>query len=134
MEHTPSQNGLTQPAFLAGGVGTRAIVGTPPLRELASKVMKDVIRAANADLGGRDSIDDSFHDLMFQLTDVMGDYNSSTVLDLRAGLPLETHYLFSRPLARARQLGVLVPYMESVVLAVEGVTKFRGLEAAPQGE
>lgn len=64
---------------------------------------------------------------MFALTDVMGPYMSSTVLDLLAQLPMETEYMFNRPLARARELGVHVPYMESVCLAVEGVRKTRGL-------
>lgn len=64
---------------------------------------------------------------MFALTDVMGPYQSSTVLDLLAGLSMETEYMFNKPLARARELGVHVPHMESVCLAVEGIRKTRGL-------
>ena len=52
---------------------------------------------------------------------------SSTVLDLLSGLPLETEYLFTRPLQKARSLGVSVPYLESVALAVEGIRKVRRL-------
>lgn len=64
---------------------------------------------------------------MFALTDVMGPYMSSTVLDLLASLPMETEFMFNQPLARARELGVDVPHMESVCLAVEGIRKTRGL-------
>lgn len=35
--------------------------------------------------------------------------------------------MFNKPLARARELGVEVPHMESVCLAVEGIRKTRGL-------
>ena len=137
---------------MVGGKSVDNIVNTPELRTLASKIMLDVIKAANADLGGgmeggreggREEgggtdietvhlpsslrIERGFHDHMFSLTDVMGPYMSSTVLDLLAGLPMETEYMFIKPWERAKELGVEVPYLESVVLAVEGIRKTRGL-------
>jgi ketopantoate reductase len=136
---------------VVGGKSVDHIVKTPELRSLASKIMLDVITAANTDLGGgleggseggREGggqgtetvhlpsnlrIERGFHDHMFALTDVMGPYMSSTVLDLLAGLPMETEYMFIKPWERAKGLGVEVPYLESVVLAVEGIRKTRGL-------
>ena len=60
----------------AGGVSVDHIVGTPELRSLASKVMLDVIVAANAELTSKGAapsllIPASFHDHMFDLTDKM---------------------------------------------------------------
>lgn len=135
---------------MLGGRSVDHIVQTPELRSLASKIMLDVIKVANAELGGgmgggseegREGgqgtktvhlpsnlrIELGFHTHMFELTDVMGPYMSSTVLDLLAGLPMETEYMFLKPWERARELGVEVPYLESVVLAVEGIRKTRGL-------
>ena len=137
---------------MVGGKSVDYIVKTPELRSLASKIMLDVIKAANADLGGGMEggseggrkggegqgtetvhlpstlrIERGFHDHMFALTDVMGPYMSSTVLDLLAGLPMETEYMFIKPWERAKELGVEVPYLESVVLAVEGIRRTRGL-------
>jgi ketopantoate reductase len=136
---------------VVGGKSVDYVVKTAELRALASKIMLDVIKAANADLGGgmeggseggREGggqgtetvhlpsnlmIERGFHDHMFALTDVMGPYMSSTVLDLLAGLPMETEYMFIKPWERAKELGVEVPYLESVVLAVEGIRKTRGL-------
>jgi 2-dehydropantoate 2-reductase len=51
----------------------------------------------------------------FRLTGEMGDYLTSTLLDLRAGRPLETEFIFREPLARAQSLGVAVPEMQRLV-------------------
>ncbi len=148
---------------ILGGLSVDHIVQTPELRQLASLVMLDVIKAANAELslaaandtkgarqafaqeeGRRETsrsssidiprptsnalrIEKAFHDHMFDLTDVMGPYMSSTVLDMLAKLPMETEYMFLKPYQRAQELGVDVPHLQSVVLAVEGIRKTRGL-------
>ena len=120
-----------------GGKSVDHIVQTPELRRLATLVMADVVKVANVELGGREGgqeggreggkIEPSFQEHLFALTDAMGPYMSSTVLDLLGGLPMETEYMFLRPLKRAEALGVEVPYLEGVALAVEGIRKSRGL-------
>jgi ketopantoate reductase len=45
----------------------------------------------------------------------MGDYLTSTLLDLRAGLPLETGPIFYEPLRRAVTLGVAAPELARLV-------------------
>ncbi|TFJ81969.1 hypothetical protein NSK_006637 [Nannochloropsis salina CCMP1776] len=127
-------NGL---GCILGGKSVDHIVQTPELRRLATLVMADVVKVANVELGGREGgqeegreggkIEPSFQEHLFALTDAMGPYMSSTVLDLLGGLPMETEYMFLRPLERAEALGVEVPYLEGVALAVEGIRKSRGL-------
>lgn len=82
---------------VSGGVSVDHVVRTPELRSLSMKVMHDVIRAANAELalqapppdGSSSSqwaIEQSFHDLMYELTDKMVSQPASHA-GARAGPP-----------------------------------------------
>jgi len=114
---------------LTGGISTDHIVGNPDLRKMAMNIMDDVIIAANTELSSRghpeSHIPQSFHDLMFHLTDEMGPYMTSTALDYLADLPMEIEYMFTKPLERARRLGVNVPYMGSVVRIMKGINALK---------
>lgn len=105
-------NGLSVDGGLPGR-GTREILGDPALRARCERLMREAIRAGNADLaahGRAERIDeDAWTAEQFRLTGEMGDYLTSTLLDLRAGRPLETDCIFHEPLRRARALGVAVP-------------------------
>jgi 2-dehydropantoate 2-reductase len=94
-------NGLT---VAAGGVGTEHIVGDPELRAEALAVMREVIAIANADLAAHKQPaleGDELIETMFQLTDTMGDYRPSTLIDFMEGRPLEVDAIFAEPLRRA---------------------------------
>ncbi len=49
---------------------------------------------------------------------VPSDYLTSTLLDLRAGLPLETGPIFHEPLRRAVALGVAAPELARLVTEI----------------
>ena len=104
------------------GRGTRLIIDDPALRARCDRLMRETIRIGNADLaahGRRERIEeDAWAAVQFRMTDEMGDYLTSTLLDLRAGRVLETGPIFHEPLRRARSLGVAVPELERLVSAL----------------
>ncbi len=100
-------NGLS---VAGGGIGTGAIVSDPALRTLAERAMREVIATGNADLAALGSgarIDEAeLVARMFALTDTMGDYRTSMVLDYVGGRPLEVEAILGEPSRRAAALGV----------------------------
>jgi 2-dehydropantoate 2-reductase len=103
-------NGLS---VAAGGIGTEAITSDPLLRDLATRAMRDVVAVGNADLAaaGSDARLDAEEVVcrMFGLTDTMGDYRTSMVLDYVAQRPLEVETILGEPVRRAAALGVDAP-------------------------
>ncbi len=116
-------NGLSVDGGLPGR-GTRPILDDPLAHARCERLMRETIRVGNADLaahGRAERIDeDAWVAEQFRLTGEMGDYLTSTLLDLRAGRPLETEFIFREPLARAQALGVAVPEMQRLVGALSG--------------
>jgi 2-dehydropantoate 2-reductase len=114
-------NGLSVAGGLPGR-GTTAILADPALRARCESLMRETIRAGNADLAARGQSsridEDAWTSEQFRLTGEMGDYLTSTLLDLRAGRTLETELIFRAPLARARALGVAVPELERLVASL----------------
>jgi 2-dehydropantoate 2-reductase len=89
-------------------------------RELVERVMGEVVAVANADLaraGAAARIDPvGWPREMLEHTERAGTYLTSTLLDHRAGRPLEVEAMFSEPLRRARALGVATPTMDWIGL------------------
>jgi len=99
----------------AGGVTTDRIVGDRDLRKTAHTLMEEVIAAGNADLAAKSEqvrIDGlSVIKRMFALTDTMGVYRPSTMIDFIEGRVMEIEAMFGEPLRRAGSLGVNTPQL-----------------------
>lgn len=122
-------NGL---AVALGGVTTDVIVMDPDLRALAMDLMREVVTVANADLehhglGAGIQLTEAVVEKMFRLTDNMGPYRPSTMIDLCENRPMEVEYLFSKPLQRAESLRVACPSIAAVVRMIRGIQRHRGL-------
>ncbi len=108
-------NGL---AVAAGGITTERIVGDTGLRKTARSLMEEVIAAGNADLAAHYEaarIDQAgIVERMFNLTDTMGDYRPSTMIDFVEGRPMEVEAIFAEPLRRAQSLGVATPQLSLI--------------------
>ena len=64
---------------------------------------------------------------MMQLSDGMGDYKTSTMLDLTNRRPMEVKYMFSKAVDRAKKLGVPVPTLEVIVTFIESLQRLHNL-------
>lgn len=120
-------NGL---AVAAGGVDTEAIVTDAALRGAARALMGEVAAAGNADLaarGHRERIDgQAVIARMFALTDAMGPYRPSTLIDFLEGRAIEVDAIFAEPARRARALGVAAPRLEQLAALLARLDPARG--------
>eukprot|EP00536_Pseudo-nitzschia_multiseries_P013738 jgi/Psemu1/245575/estExt_Genewise1.C_6070053 len=112
------------------GITVDKIVNDPGLRRLACSIMDETVAAANADMaahgfGEQFFLSDVDKEKMMDLSDNMGAYRTSTMIDFVEGRPLEVHYLFTKPVERARMLGVPVPCLETLVTQIEAYQRFR---------
>ncbi|KAG7343323.1 2-dehydropantoate 2-reductase [Nitzschia inconspicua] len=113
-----------------GGITVDKIVLDPALRKLAYQVMTETIAAGNADLTMHNEpkevflCDDDKHRMM-DLSDKMGPYRTSTMLDFVEGRPMEVKYLFTKPVERAQKLGIPVPRLETLVAQIEALERLR---------
>ncbi len=105
-------NGLS---VMAGGITTDRIVGNPDMRYAARTLMEEVIAAGNADLTAHSEQERitsiAFIDRMFGLTDTMGAYQPSTMIDFGEGRPMEIEAIFGEPLRRAQLHSVDTPQL-----------------------
>jgi 2-dehydropantoate 2-reductase len=104
------------------GADTAAIMADLRRRTQVETLMREVIAAANADLAAhaapsRIEADAWVHE-MLRRTETMGPYLTSTLLDLRAGAPLEIEAIFGEPVRRAHACGVAVPEMDALLAQV----------------
>ena len=125
------------------GVTTETIAKNAYLRGYADKIMTDVISLANEDLNSSSgSCDDKQQQkekekdkewfdaskmkrYCWELTDNMGAYQTSTVIDLLEGNKLESEFLFNRPYKKLldikKKKNKSYPYLESLLSTVLGV-------------
>lgn len=96
-------NGMT----VALNTQTDLLLKNPATRRLIRQQMLEVIGAARH--LGVNNIDESFADKMIHNTDNMVPYSPSMKLDYELGRPMEIEYLYTRPLATARQAGFDMP-------------------------
>ena len=120
-------------AVAMGGVTVDQIVQDPGLRQLAYHIMDETIAAANMDLatfygqGNFTPLGDVERAAMMKLSDDMGPYKTSTMLDFVHRRSMEVQYIFRAPLDRARRLGVPVPHLETIVLQIEAYQRMYNL-------
>mmetsp|Transcript_36096 Transcript_36096/g.81134 ORF Transcript_36096/g.81134 Transcript_36096/m.81134 type:complete len:374 (+) Transcript_36096:107-1228(+) len=115
-----------------GGVTVDKIVTDPSLRSIAYKVINETIDIANADLKRMGCSEDEFlgketGEEMMTLSDNMGAYRPSTMIDLLARNPMEVRYLFREAINRADSLGVPCPHLETVVCHIEAYQREHNL-------
>jgi len=99
-------NGMT----VALHTQTDLLLKHPATRQLIREQMLEVITTAQH-LGVR-NIDESFADLMLQMTDEMTPYSPSMRLDYDFHRVMEIDYLYSHPLKMAREAGHPMPKLE----------------------
>ena len=107
-----------------GGITVDQIVNDPSLRKLSYKIIDETIAIANADLKKHGCSDDELlsdetRDEMMTLSDNMGPYKTSIMLDYQARKPMEVKYLFRKAVDRADELGISAPYLDSIVCHAE---------------
>jgi 2-dehydropantoate 2-reductase len=119
-------NGL---AVLAGGITTDIITGAPDLRNMAQTLMEEVIDTGNRDLAAHSEnqqIDrKAVIERMFKLTDAMGVYKPSTMIDFIDGKVMEIEAIFGEPLERAKSLGVPTPQLTLMTALLRAVNRPR---------
>jgi len=116
-----------------GGILTiDTIVKDPSLRKLADDIMDETIAIANADLASRGIdpslyLDDTVKKRMWDITDAMGPYKTSTMLDLINRRPMEVKYLFRKPLEIAESLQIKAPKLEALTAQIESLQRHYNL-------
>jgi len=114
------------------GITIDRVVKDEGLRRLAYNVMDETIAVANKDLMVRGYSKDYFlgqveKDQMMTLSDNMGAYHTSTMLDFVNRKPMEVYYLFRKALERANQLSVPVPTLDTLVTQIEAKQRYYNL-------
>ena len=96
-------NGL---AIAGGGITTDLILADQDLTRRARALMLEVQKAAAA---YGIEIEDSFIDRQFELTEPMGPYKPSSLLDFLEGKPVELNAIWAEALKRGQNKGVNMP-------------------------
>lgn len=115
-------NGL---AVTAGGRDTAAILASDALRATTLALMEEVIAAANKCgyiLPTAVALD------QIKRTESMGAYKPSTLIDFKAGRPLEIEAIWGDPLRRALAAGAEMPELTRLY------TRLREIDAQSRGE
>ena len=89
---------------------TLDLMKNPASRQLIWEQMLEVCRAAAA--LGVPGVDEAFAQKMMEVTDAMVPYKPSMRLDWDYARPMETYYLYTRPLQIAREAGATMPRLE----------------------
>ncbi len=99
-------NGMT----VALDTQTDLLLKNPATRQLIRDLMQEVVGAAQH--LGVHNLDEQFIEKMIQMTDEMTPYSPSMKLDYDLHRPMEIEYLYSRPIAIAREAGFPMPKLE----------------------
>jgi 2-dehydropantoate 2-reductase len=101
-------NGL---AIAGGGITTDLILADPVLSQCARDLMLEVQAGAQAH---KIEIEDSFLDRQFELTEPMGPYKPSSLIDFLDGKPVEIDAIWGEALRRGEAKGVEMPELKKL--------------------
>jgi 2-dehydropantoate 2-reductase len=101
-------NGL---AIAGGGITTDLILADPVLSQRARDLMLEVQAGAQAH---KIEIEDSFLDRQFELTESMGPYKPSSLIDFLDGKPVEIDAIWGEALRRGEAKGVEMPELKKL--------------------
>ena len=107
-------NGL---AIAAGGLTTDRIVGDPHLRSRARRLM-DEVAAAAASRGH--PFDEKHIRWQLEMTDGMGPYRPSSLIDYLAGREVEVDGIWGEPLRRGEAAGATMPELRTLLAEIRG--------------
>jgi 2-dehydropantoate 2-reductase len=106
-------NGL---AIAAGGITTDRIVGDPALRARAHRLMLEVQSAAA--LRGH-AVSDRHIQTQFDVTEGMGPYRPSSLIDYLEGRDVEVEGIWGEPLRRGQTAGAQMPELAQLKQEIE---------------
>ena len=109
-------NGLS---IAAGGITTDEILAEPALEQLVRGLMRET-RAIAAAHGH--SIPEAYLEFQIERTRPMGAYKPSSLLDYRAGLPVEVESIWGEPLRQARAVGLDAGRLEALYALLKKLT------------
>jgi 2-dehydropantoate 2-reductase len=118
-------NGL---AVAAGGITVDRIMGDPGLRSIARTLTEELIEAGNGDLASHSEdsrIDRTSVEGTFALTDTLGTYRPSTMIDFLEGKVMEIEAIFGEPLRRAQLLGIATPQLALLTALLRALNRQR---------
>jgi 2-dehydropantoate 2-reductase len=101
-------NGLS---VAAGGITTDKILADPELARRARSLMEELQQAA---IAYGVEIEDRFLERQFTLTEPMGPYKPSSLIDFLAGREVEVDAIWGEPLRRGEAAGVHMPELKKL--------------------
>lgn len=101
-------NGL---AIAGGAITCNQILGDAKLKARARKLMLEIQAAARA---AGHVIEDSFLNGQFEVTEKMGAYQPSSLIDFIEGRPVEIEAIWGEPLRRGHELGLDLPELAAL--------------------
>lgn len=114
-------NGLS---IAAGGIATDKILAQAELLARAHALMEEVRTVAT--LAGH-SISDKFIEGQFTVTEKMGAYRPSSLIDYLAKKPVELESIWGKPLRRGRALGANMPELAKLYSDLKTLLRTQGL-------
>ncbi len=112
-------NGLS---IAAGAIACDQILAAPDLRARARTLMEE-IRAAAAQEGHR--IEDGFLDGQFEVTEKMGAYQPSSLIDFNDKRPVEVEAIWGEALRRGRKLDLEMPELAKLYAQIRQAVEAR---------
>ena len=109
-------NGLS---IAAGGVTVADILGDEHLTALARQLIAEALGAARA-LGHE--IPDAFGEYQIARSYSMGPYQTSSLLDWKAGRPVEVEAIWGEPWRQGSAAGVAMPRLETLYRLLKYLT------------
>lgn len=110
-------------AIAAGGITTDVILASEPLTRYARLLMEE-IRAAASAVGYE--IEPRFLEKQIEVTQPMGAYKPSSLIDYLEGRPVEIESIWGEPLRQGQAAGVSMPHLESLYLMLQHRVTSRG--------